>query len=88
MAEEPPSALNCFCRTVLRECLITHCHTGTLSQTNKLHDLQGERSSFDEGVEVTEEPSFSNNMRPPAVRLGTAANDFAPESEEEVRCRS
>ncbi len=31
------------------------------------------------------EPSFSDNLRPPAVRLGTATNDFTPESEEEVR---
>lgn len=31
------------------------------------------------------EPSFSDNLRPAAVRPGTATNDFTPESEEEVR---
>jgi hypothetical protein len=34
------------------------------------------------------EPSFSDNLRPPLIRSGTASHAFTPESEEEVRCLS
>lgn len=46
--------------------------------------VQGAYEEDDFGQAAGAEPSFSVNLRPPAIRSGAATHDFKPESEEEV----